>query len=68
MQLRTVGSCKEPDRLIRHIYTVTGMLGLFGALPDGAGGGNPRLCTPRSLTSGWRGLFDFTVFLRRLRG
>lgn len=59
------------DRLLWHIYSVTGLLGLMGALP---GGGERRESLMRLLqyaaqfeSNGWRGLFDFALFLRRLR-
>ena len=70
-ELRDLAAELPVDRLIWHIYTTTGMLGLFGALPGGA---SRRENLMRLLTyaaqfesAGWRGLFDFTVLLRRLR-
>jgi ATP-dependent helicase/nuclease subunit A len=70
-ELRDLAAELPVDRLIWHIYTVTGMLGLFGALPDGAGRRENLMrllqYAAQFESSGWRGLFDFTVFLRRLR-
>ena len=70
-ELRDLAAELPVDRLVWHIYTTTGMLGLFGALPGGeARQENLMLLLTYAAqfeSSGWRGLFDFIVFLRRLR-